>query len=107
MNDNDGGYLPTELQKGGGIHAFLGCIMAEAAPVPGLEDIMLLGVDRDGGLHILHSLFSVPVGSYDPVRQLFRCCRELPSEGLPQSRIFLWLPSRHSALSVPCRGKTT
>ena len=58
----DGTPLSTDLQKGGGIHAFLGRLTAEAAPFPGLAELTLLGVDRDGGAHILHSLFSVPVG---------------------------------------------
>ena len=43
---------------------------------------MLLGVDRVGGAHILHSLFSVPVGPYDPDRRLFGCRGELPTERL-------------------------
>ena len=62
---------------------FLGHLRAEAAPVPGLVEITLLGVDRDGGAHILHSLFSVPVGPYDPKRRLFGCCWDLPPEVLP------------------------
>ena len=44
---------------------------------------MLLGVDRVGGAHILHSLFSVPVGPYDPDRRLFGCRGELSLNGFP------------------------
>ena len=66
-----------------GLHAFIGSLTADAAAVPGLAELTLLEMDRDGGSHILHSLFSVPVGPYDPDRQLFGCRGELPTEGLP------------------------
>ena len=72
----------TDLRKGGGVFAFLFRLAAEAAPVPGLAELTLLGVDPDGGAHILHSLFSVLVGPYNPNRRLFGCRRELPPEGL-------------------------
>ena len=75
--------LLTDHQKGGGLHAFLGRLTAEAAPVPGLAELMLLGVDREGVSHILYSLFSVLVVPYDPDRRLFGCRRELPTEGIP------------------------
>ena len=62
----NGTPLSTVLRKGGGVYAFLGRLTAEAAPVLGLAELMLLGLDRYGGAHILHSLFSVLVGPYDP-----------------------------------------
>ena len=71
------------LRKGGGIHAFLGRLTAEAAPVPGIAELTLLRVDREGGSLILHSLFSVPVGPYDPDQRLFGCRGNLPPEELP------------------------
>ena len=67
----------------GGVYSFLGRLTAKVAPVPGLAELTLLGVDRYGGAHILHSLFSVLVGPYDPDRRLFGCRGELPAEGLP------------------------
>ena len=79
----DGNTLSTKIRKGGVIHAFLGRLMAEAATVLGLAELTLLGVGRDGGAHILHSLFSGPVGPYGPNRRLFGCRGELPPEGLP------------------------
>ena len=75
--------LLTNLRKGGGVHTFLGRLMSEVAPVPGLTELTLLGVDQNGEAHILHSFFSVPVSPYDPDRRLFGCCGELPTEGLP------------------------
>ena len=83
MTSLDGTPFSTDLRKGGGLHAFLGRLTAEVAPVPGLAELTLLGVDQDGGAHILHSLFSVPVVPYDPYRWLFGYRRELPIEGLP------------------------
>ena len=56
----------TDLRKGRGLHSFLGRLTAEAARVLRLIELTLLGVDRDGGAHIIHSLFSGPVGPYDP-----------------------------------------
>ena len=43
----------------------------------------LLVVDRDGGAHILHLLFSVLVAPYDLDKRLFGCRGELPTEELP------------------------
>ena len=82
LSGPDWTLLSTDHRKGGGLHAFLGRLTAKAAPVPGLAELTLLGVDWDGGAHILHSLFSVPVGPYDPYRQIFGCNGELPAEGL-------------------------
>ena len=79
----DGTPLSTDLRKGGEAHVFLGRLTAEAAPVLGLAELTLLGVDQDGGAHILHSLFSVPVSPYGPDRRLFGCRRELHAQGLP------------------------
>ena len=80
---SDGTHLLTNLLKGGELHAFLGRLTAEAAPVLGLADLTVLGFDRDGGAHILHSLLSVPVRLYNPDQRLFGCCREFPAEGIP------------------------
>ena len=82
MKNTGRGYLTTYQQKGRRIHAFLRSLTVEAALIPGLAGLTLLGVDQYRESHILHSFFSVPVGSYSPDRQFFRCCRELPSERL-------------------------
>ena len=79
----DGAPLPTDLRKGGVLYMFLGCLVAEAVPVLGLTELTPLGINQDGGAHILHPLLSVPVGPYDPYRRLFRCREELPPEVLP------------------------
>ena len=105
MTDTDGGSLLTKLQKEGRIHTILGRLTAEAVPVPDLAELTLIGVDQDGGPHILHSLFSVLFRIYDLDRRFFRCCGELPLGDSPQSRIFLWLPTRYGVLSGPCLRK--
>ena len=79
----DGNPLLTDLWKVGGLHAFLGRLTAEAYPVPRLSYRTLLGVDQDGGSHILHLLCSVSVGPYNPDRRLFGCRGEIPPDGLP------------------------
>ena len=53
-------------------------------PVPGLEKVTLVGVDEDGLVHLMHSLFSVCVNVYSTECHLFACIGELPAEGLPQ-----------------------
>ena len=60
------------MEVGGWVHALLGRLTAEAAPVPGLAGLTLLWFDQYGGAHILHSIFSVTVSPYDPYRWLFR-----------------------------------
>ena len=61
----------------------MGRLAAEASSVPGLTGLALIGVEPDGGYHILHSLLSIPVGTYDQGRWLFGCYGELPLEGFP------------------------
>ena len=73
MTDTDGEALSTKKQKSGGIHAFLGRLTAEAAPFPVLWGLTILGVDQEREANVLHSLFSVLVGLYDPDHRLFGC----------------------------------
>ena len=42
-----------------------------------------MGFDWDGMVHILYSLFSVPVGLYSMDQRLLSFVRYIPSEGLP------------------------
>ena len=55
----------------------------EAVPLSGLAELTILGFNWGGGAHILHLIFSVPVGTYEPNRRVFGCRGELPLEGLP------------------------
>ena len=48
----------------------LGHFASGVDPVPGIEPLTLLGVDRDGTVHLLHSFFSVAVGQYSTNRKL-------------------------------------
>ena len=82
----------TDLWKGGGLNAFLGRITSEVDPVLGLSELTLMGADRNRGAHILHWLFSVLVGPYDPDRRLFGC-RNSPHYQDPGG--FLWGTAYH------------
>ena len=84
VTDADGGFLPTELRREGGIHTFLGHLTAEEAPLPGLAGLTLIGVERAEVSHILHSFFSVPVRPFDPNHWLFGCREDITSEGPPR-----------------------
>ena len=92
----DGTHLSTDLRKVGGLHAFLFRLTAGAAPVPGLAELALLGFDQDGEAHILHLLFSFPIGPHEPNQRLFGCCGELPAErpptitGIPVASFGAW-----------------
>ena len=99
--------LSTDLRKIGVLHAFLGRLTSEAASVPGIAELTLLGIDRDGVAHILHSLFSVLVGPYNPDRRLFGSLGRSLLRDSPRSPIYRWFPSGHGALSQPCPGMNT
>ena len=53
-------------------------------PVPGLEKVTLVGVDEDGRVHLMHSLFSVHIDVYSTECSLFACLGKFPAEGPPQ-----------------------
>ena len=50
-----------DLRKGGGLHALLGRLTAEAALVLGLAELTLLGVDRDEKERMKDVCSSIPV----------------------------------------------
>ena len=53
-----------DLHSGQGIHAYLGQLASRVNPVPGLERLALLWVERYITVHLLHLFFSVLVGQY-------------------------------------------
>ena len=55
----DGAALPSDNHSGWGIHSFLAQIELGVELFPGLERVTLFGVNPDGMVYILHSLFSV------------------------------------------------
>ena len=73
-----------EERSGRGLHSFLLHLALGEVPVPGLEKVTLVAVDKDGRVHLMHSLFSVCVDVYSTECHLFACIGELPAEGLPQ-----------------------
>ena len=65
------------------MHSFLAHLALGEVPVPGLEQVTLVGVDPDGRVHLMHSLLSVGVSIYSTECRLFACLSELPDDGLP------------------------
>ena len=60
--NEEGGALTTERRTVRGLHSFLSNLSSGVDPVPVFERLCLLGFDRDGTVHLMHSLFSVPSG---------------------------------------------
>ena len=79
----DGSSLGTEVCSGRSLHAFLGHFVSNGVPIPGFSLLLLLYVDQDGAVHLLHSLLSVPVRSHSVTRQIVAPDGELPESGLP------------------------
>ena len=52
-------------------------------PVLIFSKLNLLATNWGGAMHLLHSLFSVPVNVYTTTRRLFAFLGELPEEGIP------------------------
>ena len=99
----DGTARTPEERTGQGQHAFLLHLALGEVPVPGLERVTLVGVDEDGRVHLMHSLFSIRVNVYSTDCRLFACVGELPHEGLPQVIEILpdFFMARHSVYAVP------
>ena len=79
----DGSALPSDKRSGRGIHSFLAQLAWRVDHVPGLERLILVGVDPNIMVHLLHSLLSVPVDLYSTILRLFACWGELSAKGLP------------------------
>ena len=99
----DGSTLTPEERTGRVLHAFLSHLALGGVPVPGLEKVTLVGVDEDGRVHLMHSLFSVRVNVCSTECRLFACVGELPAEGLPQVTELLpdFFTARRAVRTVP------
>ena len=71
----------------------------------GLAGITLLGVNRDGGSHILHSLFLRSGWALQTQPEVVWVPRGAPSGGTPLN--YRWPPLGNCALLAPCTGMTT
>ena len=60
----DGSARTPEERTGRVLHAFLSHLALGEVPVPGLDKVTLVGVDEDGRVHLMHSLFSFRVNVY-------------------------------------------
>ena len=79
----DRAALTPEKRLGQGIHSFLEQLSSGVYLVLDLERVMVVGVDPDERVYLMHSLFSVQVDVYFTQRRLFACLGNLPAEGLP------------------------
>ena len=79
----DGLARTPEERTGRGLHSFLSHIVLGEVPVPILECVKLVGVNKDGRVNLMHSIFSVRIDVYSTECCLFACLGELPSKGLP------------------------
>ena len=61
VTKEDGRLLSVEKRSGQGVHFFLNHLDYMVDPVPGFERVVLLQVKPDGTVHVLQSMFSVPV----------------------------------------------
>ena len=73
-----GGPLSTEKRSGRGVHSFLVHLASGVATVSGFKRVILLQVDPDRTVHVLHSLLSLLVNLYSTAQQIFFCRGELP-----------------------------
>ena len=99
----DGSARTPEERTGRLLHAFLLHLALGEVPVPGLEKVTLVGVDKDGRVHLMHSLFSVRVNVDSTECPLFTCIGELPAEGLRQVTELLpdFFAARRAVRTVP------
>ena len=65
------------------LHAFLGQLATAADPIPRFIQMVPLDVNQDIAVHLLHLLFSVPVGVYYMQRRIFAFKGELIDPGTP------------------------
>ena len=62
--DADGNSLSTGEAYFWNLHAYLGHLVGNVIPVVRLALLVLLKVDQNGEVHLLHWIFSVPVSAY-------------------------------------------
>ena len=71
VTKEDGWTMSSEKRSGREFHSLLSHMASGMDPVPGFKRVALLQVEPDGTVHILHSLFSVPVSLYSTSCCLF------------------------------------
>ena len=105
----DGSDCTPEERTGQGLHSFLSHLVLVEVLVPGLEHVSLVGVDKDGRVHLMHSLFSFRVDVYSTECCLFTCLGNLPVKGLPLVMEISpdLIAARRSVRAVPCRDPIT
>ena len=79
----DGTALTEEKRSNRGIQSFLEQLASGVDPVPVMERVMVVVVEPDGRVNLMHFLFSVQVELYSTQRRMFACLGELPAKGIP------------------------
>ena len=75
----DGAALTEKKRSDRGFHSFLAHIASWGEPVTGLERVMVVVVDLDRRVHLMHSLLSVRVDFYFTSRRIFNYLVDLPA----------------------------
>ena len=74
MVREDGTALTLNKHSDRGIHSFLDQLSSGVDYIPVMEQVAFIGVDQDGMVHLLHSLFSVPVDLYYTIQCICLLC---------------------------------
>ena len=84
MTKEDEISLYLEGRSGQELHVFLGQLAAGVGPIPRLSNLVLLYTKRDGMMHLLHLLLSIPFSIYLTTRGVFTFVGDPPEAGFPQ-----------------------
>ena len=95
--------MVLEERTGWGLRSFLAHLALGVVPVPGLERVTLVGVDKNVRVNFMHPLFFVRFDVYSTVCPLFAFLGELTAKGL---LLVMEIPpdffvTRHSVCAVP------
>ena len=77
------GTLSTEGCSSQGIHSFLDLFASVIDPVLGFSGFSLLDVDWYGAVHLLQSLFYIPIVVYTTTRRIFAYLGYFPVNCIP------------------------
>ena len=72
------GALSSELRPRQVLHAFISHLASGVDLELGLERVALIGVYRDGMVHVVHSFLSIPVDPYSTKMLILVFSGELP-----------------------------
>ena len=74
--------MSTKKRSSRGLYSFVGYLASGVDLVSGFHALYLIGVNQKVTVHLLHLLFSVPVGLYYTAWGISACGGDMPCEGL-------------------------